>query len=116
LGFANKGTTKRCTPKGVPLLAKLQKQTPIPMRMPSLKTQFMQFTKKQTGLAYEVTLVLIAALLLMVLVQYMNREGFEERFGYDSQREPQFGMSDGEIEQQRWQMMASMYGGGHHHH
>lgn len=76
----------------------------------------MQVAETQVSIFLKVAAVLASCMFLMVLVQAMNREGFEERFGYDSERVPEFGMSDSEIEQRRFQTAMTIYGGGGHHH
>jgi hypothetical protein len=67
----------------------------------------------QMGL--KVLAVIVACILLMMLVQSMNREGFEERFGYDSARQPSFGMSESEIEACHLKSMIDWFGMMHHH-
>lgn len=57
----------------------------------------------------------LACSLLVVIVQSMNRQGFEERFGYDSIRQPSFGMSESEIEACHLKTMIDWCGTMHHH-
>jgi hypothetical protein len=58
----------------------------------------------------------LACTLLMTIIQTMNREGFEERFGYDSERQPEFGMSESEIEACHLKTMIDWFGMSPHHH
>jgi hypothetical protein len=73
-------------------------------------------TDSQFRIFWKTTVILGTFVFLMYLVRAMNREGFEERFGYDAERMPEFGMSDREVEEHRFQMMMNLYGSTHHHH
>lgn len=68
------------------------------------------------GTIWKTTAALGAVMLIMTLVNAMNREGFEERFGYDAERLPDYGMSDTEIEACHLKTMIDWFGSTQHHH
>ncbi len=75
----------------------------------------MKSTKVRSEVVLKTAAAVLACSLLTTIVQTMNREGFEERFGYDLQRQPEFGMSESEIEACHLKTMIDWLGMTHHH-
>ena len=67
------------------------------------------------GTIWKAIAALIGCVLFMMLAGAMNREGFEERFGYDAERLPDYGMSDSEVEACHLKTMIDWFGSRYHH-
>jgi hypothetical protein len=85
-------------------------------RSKNRQAAYMRIAHMPSEIVWKTAAAVVACLLLMVMVQSMNREGFEERFGYDSQRQPCFGMSESEMEACHLKTMIDWFGTMHHNH